>query len=165
MQLHVRRTWNVDPPGHKAILKWDRTLRETAFLPPQTGKHEKVSVNEETMELQIPRSTIHKIVHKRLLLCAFKIQLRHYIKPNDRPLRAHFAAEMLLRIENDYSYLDNIVFSDEATFHFCGKIHKHNCQIWVQRIPMLFINMRETRLNWMSGVDWRGTQSLDHSSS
>ena len=25
----------------------------------------------------------------------------------------------------------------------------------VQRIPMLFMNMRWTRLKWMSGVDWR----------
>ena len=50
VQRHVRRTWNVDPPGHKAILKWDRTLRETGSLLPHTGKHEKVSVNEETMK-------------------------------------------------------------------------------------------------------------------
>ena len=127
-----------------------RTLRETGSLLPKTGKFAKVSVNEETIErvrmafarsprksirrasteLQIPRSTIHKIIHKRLHLCAFKIQLRHHIKPNDRPLRAHFAVEMLLRIKNDNSYLDNIVFLDEATFHLCGKINKHNCQIW-----------------------------------
>ena len=116
VQRHVRRTWNVDPPGHKAILKWERTLQETRSLLPQTGKHAKVSVNEETIErvrtafarsprkstrrasteLEIPRSTIHKIIHKCLHLSAFKIHLRHNIKPNDRSLRAHFAAEMLL---------------------------------------------------------------------
>ena len=52
VQHHVRRTWNVDPPGHKAILKWDRTLRETGYLGllPLTGKHAKLSVNEETIE-------------------------------------------------------------------------------------------------------------------
>ena len=87
------------------------------------------SIRRVSTELQIPRSTIHKINHKRLNLCAFKIPLRHHIKPNDRPLRAHFAAEMLLRIENNNSYLYNIVFSDEATFHLCGKINKHNCRI------------------------------------
>ena len=78
---------------------------------------------------------MHKIIHKRLYLCAFKIQLRHHIKPNDVPIRAHYAAEMLLRIENDNSYLDNIVFSDEAIFHFCGKINKHNCRIWGSENP------------------------------
>ena len=155
VQRHVRRTWNVDPPGHKAIQKWDKTLRETGSLLPQTGKRAKVSVNEETIErvrttfarsprksiriasteLQIPRSTFHKIIHKRLHLCGFKIQLRHHIKPNDRPLRAHFAAEMFLRIENDNSYLDNIDFLDEATFHLCGKINKHNCWIWGSENP------------------------------
>ena len=50
VQRHARRTWNVDPPGHEAILKWDRTLRETGSLLPQTGKHAKVSVNEEIIE-------------------------------------------------------------------------------------------------------------------
>ena len=33
-------------------------------------------------------------------------------------------------LENDNSYLDNIVFLDEATFHFCSKINKHNCRLW-----------------------------------
>ena len=42
---------------------------------------------------------------------------------------------MLLRIENDNSYLDNIVFSDEVTFHLCGKINKHNCKIWGSENP------------------------------
>ena len=99
-----------------------------------------MSVNEETIErespgksirrasteLQIPRPTNNKI-YKPLHLCTFKIQLRYLIKLNDRPLRAHFAAEMLLRIVNDNSYLDKIVFSDEATLHLCGKINTHNC--------------------------------------
>ena len=138
VQRHVLRTWNVDPPGYKAILKWDRTLRETGSLLPQTDKHAKLSVNVETIErvrmafarslrksirratteLKIHRSTIHKIIHKCLHFCAFKIQLRHHIKPNDRPLRAHFAADMLLRIVNDNSYLYDIVFSDEANLSF-----------------------------------------------
>ena len=135
----------------------DRTLREKGSLLPQTGKLAKVSVNEETIEhartafatsprksirgasteLQIPRSTIHKIIYPHL--CAFKIQLRHHIKPNDRPPREHFAAEMLLRIENDNLYLDNIDFSDKATFHLCGKINKHNCRIWGSENPHVIL--------------------------
>ena len=185
MQRHVRRTWNVDPPGHKSILKWDKTLWETGSLLPQTGKHAKVSVNEETIERvrtefarsprksirrastehQIPRSTIHKIIHKRLQLCAFKIQLRHHIRPNDRPLRAHFETEMLLRIENDNSYLATLFSRMKQPFFYAAKSISPTAGYGVQRIPMLFTIMRETRLKWMSGMDWRGTQSLDHSSS
>ncbi|PSN38537.1 hypothetical protein C0J52_23180, partial [Blattella germanica] len=80
VQRHVRRTWNMDPSGHKAILKWGRTLRETGSLLPQTGKNAKRTVSEDTVEhvrtsfarspqksirrasieLQIPKSTIHK---------------------------------------------------------------------------------------------------------
>ncbi|PSN39794.1 hypothetical protein C0J52_19451 [Blattella germanica] len=83
VQRLVRRTWKVDAPGHKSIHNWDRTLKATGSLLPQTGKHPKVSVSKETVErvkaafarnpgmtirmastqLQVPKSTIHKIMH------------------------------------------------------------------------------------------------------
>ncbi|PSN45605.1 hypothetical protein C0J52_17401 [Blattella germanica] len=158
--VHVRRTWNMDPPGHKAILKWDRTLRETG------SKHAKRTVSEDTVErvrtafarspqksirrasieLQIPKSTIHKVMHKRLHLYAYKIQLRHQIKPNDRPLRANFASEMLLRIENDNSYRDNIVFSDEATFHFPNLGEVLHQVIMTNKIEVMSSNRNEGEL-------------------
>ena len=104
----------------------ESVLNEEAIEPVRTtfARSPRKSIRKASNELQIPRSTIHKI-----------IQLRRHIKPNDRPLRAHFAAEMLLRIENDSSYLNNIVFSDEATCHSCGKINKHNCRIWGSENP------------------------------
>ncbi|KAJ4444489.1 hypothetical protein ANN_06281 [Periplaneta americana] len=48
VQHSVRRTWNVDLPGHKAILKRHTTLRETGSLLPQTGKHAKRKNDAET---------------------------------------------------------------------------------------------------------------------
>jgi hypothetical protein len=42
---------------------------------------------------------------------------------------------MLGRIEENESYLDLVLFSDESTFHVCGKVNRHNCRIWGSGSP------------------------------
>jgi hypothetical protein len=115
-----------------------------------TGKHPKQHVTEETVdrvhesfsrsprksirqasrELGVPRLTVHNIVHKHLRLRAYKLQHLHHIKPDDQRKRIDFAVEMLSCIEENDNYLDFMLFSDESTFHVCGKINRHNCRIW-----------------------------------
>jgi len=33
-------------------------------------------------------------------------------------------------MNNDSLFLDNIVFSDEATFELTGNVNRHNCRYW-----------------------------------
>ncbi|PSN55455.1 hypothetical protein C0J52_05694, partial [Blattella germanica] len=80
------------------------------------------SIRRVSTELQISWSVIHKILYKRLHLCAFLIQLRHYVKPNDSSLRAQFATEKLLRIEN----LD---FFSGDLFAYCSTLEELECHI------------------------------------
>jgi hypothetical protein len=35
--------------------------------------------------------------------------------------------------------INRILFSDEATFHTCGKDNRHNCRIWVDEKPPNFL--------------------------
>jgi hypothetical protein len=150
VQRRARREWNEDPPTGKCIYEWDKTLRETGSLISHAGKHPKQHVTEETVdrvcesfswsprksirqasrELEVPRSTVHNIVHKRLRLRAYKLQHLHHIKPDDQRKRTDFTGEMLSRIKENDSYLDLMLFSDESTFHVCGKINRRNCRIW-----------------------------------
>ena len=88
------------------------------------------SVRRTSLELRMPRSTVHKVLHTRLRLHAYKLQLVQELKPNDRPQREAFATEILSRIDEDNDYLKHVVFSDEATFHTCGKVNRHNVRIW-----------------------------------
>ena len=81
------------------------------------------SIRIASNELVIPRSTVHKVLHKRLQLHAYKLQIVQALKSDDRPRRAAFAEEMLQRIEDDYDYLNSVVFSDKATFHVSGKVN------------------------------------------
>lgn len=80
---------------------------------PQTGKRVKRVVNVKTdftrsprtsarrasRESQLSDSAVHDIVHKRLPVHSYKTQIRQYITPNDRRLRAEFAIEMLSYID------------------------------------------------------------------
>lgn len=155
VQRRIRREWNVDPPSRKSIYEWDRTLRDRGSLISKTGKHPKKnlaemavdqvresftrsprkSIRQASRELQIPRSTVHKILRKRLHLRAYKLQLLHQLKPDDCRKRASFCDEMIQRIDENPRYVDSLLFSDEATFHICGKVNRHNCRIWGSQNP------------------------------
>jgi hypothetical protein len=60
------------------------------------------SIRRASRELRIPRSTVHDVVHKRLRLRAYKIQL----------VRHTFALEMLSRSDDDDAFMKHVVFSD-----------------------------------------------------
>ncbi|PSN39385.1 hypothetical protein C0J52_26129, partial [Blattella germanica] len=126
VQRRIRREWNVDPPSRKSIYEWDRTLRDRESLISKTGKYPKKnlaemavdqvresftrsphkSIRQASRELQIPRSTVHKILRKRLHLRAYKLQLFHQLKPDDCRKRASF-----------------------------WKDNRHNCRIWGYQNP------------------------------
>jgi hypothetical protein len=72
--------------------------------------------------------TVHDVVHKRLRLRAYKLQLRQHIKPADRDCWKTFYEEMLQKIDSDETFLDSVYFSDEATFHVNGIVNRHNCR-------------------------------------
>jgi len=159
VERRARREWNVDPPTRKSIYEWDKTLRETGSLISQAGKHPKQHVTEETVdrvhgsfsrsprrsfrqasrELGVPPSTVKDIVHKRLRLHAYKLQLLHHIKPNDHRKRTDFAVEMLSHIEENDSYLDLVLFSDESTFYCVGKSTGITVTFWGSENPQQVI--------------------------
>jgi hypothetical protein len=70
-----------------------------------------------------------------LRLHAYKIQLKHEIKPDDRPKRYDFASLMLNKIDDDGNLLCQICFTDEATFDMNGCVNQHNRRIWGSEQP------------------------------
>ena len=42
-------------------------------------------IPQHSLELRIPKPSVHKILHKKLKLHAYKIQLLHEIKAADKP--------------------------------------------------------------------------------
>ena len=79
------------------------------------------SIRRASTQLQIPRSTIHKVLHRNLRLYAYyKVQLLQPLKPEDMPRQKEFAVTMLDRLDSDPGFLKRVCFSDESTFHVSG---------------------------------------------
>lgn len=74
------------------------------------------------------KTIIQNVLHKRLKLHAYKIQLKQII-PADWPKRIEFVLMMLADIDDDENYLNRILFSDKATFHI-SCFNRHSCRIW-----------------------------------
>jgi hypothetical protein len=53
----------------------------------------------------------------------------------DGMARQHFAKEMLDSIDLDVDFLEKVMFTDEATFHVSGNVHRHNVRIWGTENP------------------------------
>ena len=81
-------------------------------------------------DLRVPQSTVVKILHKRLKLYTYTVQIVQSLQPDDGPRRASFATEIMRRIAEDNDYLKRVCFSDEATFHSSGVVNRHNVRIW-----------------------------------
>ena len=69
------------------------------------------SIRTAARVLEIPHTTVHKVLHKRLRLYAYKVQMLQRLKPNDKPKRKEFADNMLQRISEDEEFLKRIFFS------------------------------------------------------
>ena len=52
------------------------------------------SIRTAARQLELPHSTVHKILHKNLRLYAYKMQMLQAFQPNDMPRQKEFAVNM-----------------------------------------------------------------------
>ncbi|KAJ8874191.1 hypothetical protein PR048_025033 [Dryococelus australis] len=76
-------------------------------------------------EWDISHSTVWKILRKFLRFRPYRLQLFQALKSVDKAKRLSFCEHMQIEMETD-GFSESLVFSDEATFHMLGKMHKHN---------------------------------------
>ena len=147
-QGNYRRKYGRDPPSRSSIRLWHRKFMETETVfdtrrsgRPRTSEEniERVwqafqrspmkSIRIAARQLELPCSTVHKVLHKNLRLYAYEVQMKA-LQPNDMPRRKEFAVNMLQQISENEAFLKRVCFSNEATFHVSGKLNKHNVRIW-----------------------------------
>jgi hypothetical protein len=173
VQRNFRRVHRKDAPADKSVRKWYQQFQETGSVVkghspgrPNTSQDDtqrirvafqrspKRSVLHVSRQLQIPKSTVHDVVHRRLKLRAHKPQLMQHIQPRDKPQRVNFVTFMLEQLNADYSYLQKILFSDEAIFHTHGVVNRHNCRIWGSENPHALMEHvhDSSRVNMWCGI-------------
>lgn len=91
------------------------------------------STRKRSSALNVPRTSLQRILKKDLLMHPYKIQLVQELKDTDAIQRENYANEML----NRFTSFNNIMFSDEAHFHLNGHVSKQNCRYWSPNNPKL----------------------------
>ena len=66
------------------------------------------SILTAARQLELTRSTMHKVLHKNLRLYAYKVQMLQALQPNDMSRRKEFAVNMLQRISEDDAFLKRV---------------------------------------------------------
>ena len=149
-QQNFRCKYGRKPPARPIIRAWHKKFMETGSVlqrkgagRPQISEEEiesvrvayrptrspRKSIHGASTKLQIPRSTIHKVLHRNLQLYAYKVQLLLAFKPEDKPRRKEFAVTMLDRLDSDPGFLKCVCFSHESTFHVSKLLNRHNLRI------------------------------------
>ena len=96
------------------------------------------SIRSAAQQLPVSYGSVQKSVRKYLKMYPYKIQVLQLLKEGDYEKRLEFADTMVARINQNPRYLETVCFSDEATFHVSGRVHRHNVRIWGKTNPHVF---------------------------
>ena len=140
-------------PSDNSIRRWYAQFQETGCVCKRksTGR---LSVTEEQVEqvgqafVRSPRkSTVRgsrelgilqqkmwHILRKRLKLKPYRLMLLEKLQPDDQHRRTTFCTELQALMEED-DFFERLIFSDECTFHLCGKVNRNNVRVWGTENP------------------------------
>ena len=65
---------------------------------------------------------------------AYHIQVVHKLEDEDYAARQAMRYDLLNAVRNE-NLMQHALFSNEATFHPCGHVNRHNCRIWADEQP------------------------------
>ncbi|GFY22163.1 DUF4817 domain-containing protein [Trichonephila clavipes] len=93
------------------------------------------SAREAARRLGLPPSSVHNILRRILQLYPYKFQLCHELLPADTAQREAFAKWAFSKMEQDPTWVFNILWTDEAHFSLHADVNNHNCPIWATSNP------------------------------
>ncbi|GFU26239.1 uncharacterized protein TNCV_5106501 [Trichonephila clavipes] len=88
------------------------------------------SVRRVAEALDLPQSTVQKIMRNILRYYPYKLQFVQELLPHDFETRHLFSLQFLALLEVDPEWPWNILWTDEANFHLDSSVNTHNYRIW-----------------------------------
>ncbi|GFW91084.1 DUF4817 domain-containing protein [Trichonephila clavipes] len=85
--------------------------------------------------LDLPTSSVRNILCRILQLYPYKLKSCHELLPADTAQREAFAKWAFSKMEQDPTWVFNILWTDEAHFSLHGDVNNINCRIWVTSNP------------------------------
>jgi hypothetical protein len=124
---HVNNTW----------IKPDRCLSEVQPCQP---------------EVQIPKITVRRILHKWLLFKPYIFRLLEALSEVGKPA---FCADFSARLQEEETLDSCLVFSNEAVFRLYGTVNKHGAYVGGSEVPNATVEYAQYFTKWMCPVeDW-----------
>ncbi|GFX28950.1 uncharacterized protein TNCV_3029931 [Trichonephila clavipes] len=93
------------------------------------------SAREAARRSGLPPSSVRNILRRILQLHPYKLQSCHELLPADTAQREAFAKWAFSKMEQDPTWVFNILWTDEAPFSLHGDVNNHNYRIWVTSNP------------------------------
>lgn len=84
------------------------------------------SLRRRSLELDIPRTNLQRILKKHLDLRPYRIRVCQQLYPDDPQQRLWFCDKILEKLNDDPMFLHKLCFSDEARFHTNGVVTPSN---------------------------------------
>ncbi|XP_071055457.1 uncharacterized protein [Onthophagus taurus] len=161
-QLEVYEIFNEryphrEPITQSVVSKTSKRFRETSNVKdlPKTGPQRSATDEDKKIDILIEieenpnistrqlclnhalsKGSIHKILHAENLH-PYKPTLLQELSEDDYGRRVEFCEFMMERINSNPNFLNNMVFSDEATFCLNGNVNKQNSRYWAAKNPKL----------------------------
>lgn len=88
-----------------------------------------VSTSTVSRAVGISQRSVLRVLHKNSFK-PYKIHLVQELSEDDYDRRVEFCEIMMGNLDRNTIVLNNIVFSDEATFMLNGNVNRHNCRYW-----------------------------------
>ena len=166
-------------PSAREIRNYVKKFRETASAQPSTSSGRRRSVRTpENIEavrdavlksptrstrklsqaLDIKRTSLMRILKGDLKLYPYKIQVCQKLKQEDKAKRIEFCDKFLRLIQEDETFIEKLIMSDEAHFHLIGYVNKQNTRFWAEKHPEMLHEapLHSERLTVWCGVTWYG---------
>jgi DNA-binding XRE family transcriptional regulator len=124
-------------------------VSQNFHLSPQTSQR------SAARDLGISRSSLQRIM-KDLKLKPYKPKLLQALNEDDPDRRMEFCEWILDSIEKNPNLLDQILWTDEATFQLNGRVNRHKCVYWSDNNPHFII---EQELHTPRVIVWGGIWS------
>ncbi|KAJ8875944.1 hypothetical protein PR048_023852 [Dryococelus australis] len=160
VQCNFRRQFGEDAPSEPNIHKWYTDFKATGCICKRksTGHPPVRRVTVEHV-----RESFMQSLQKSTATASGELDIPQptALKPDDKAKRLSFYEEMQIKMETD-GYSKSLVFSDQATFHLSGKVHKHNVKIWGLENPKGYVEhvCDSTKLNVFCAISHQKDTNL-----
>jgi hypothetical protein len=150
VQRAFRAKYAKDPSTDNTIRAWYKQFTETGCLceqkssgRPFTAEDDvesvgasflhspKKSTGTAATELSMSKTTVWRILLKRLVFKPYRIQMIQQMSDEDHRRRLDFCLQLQFVMSSDDHFLEKVQFSDEATFHVSGAVNRRSVRMGI----------------------------------